>query len=131
VPTKIEKMEVIGKIVQILPMQSGVSQRGEWKKQEFIVETSEQYPKKICISGWAERVDQIQQLAVGAEVRVSINLESREFNERWYTDVRAWKIEAAGTNVTAQPNATPPAMDTPAAPVMDAGSDAADDDLPF
>ena len=76
-------------------------------------------------------MDQIQQLAVGAEVRVSINLESREFNERWYTDVRAWKIEAAGTNVTAQPNATPPAMDTPAAPVMDAGSDAADDDLPF
>lgn len=124
-------MEVIGRIVKILPMQSGVSQRGEWKKQEFVIETNEQYPKKICISGWAERVDQIQQLAEGAEVRVSINIESREYNERWYTDVRAWKIEAAGTNVQSSESTPPPAMDTPAAPVMDAGSDVADDDLPF
>ena len=125
-------MEVIGRIVKILPMQSGVSQRGEWKKQEFVIETNEQYPKKICISGWAERVDQIQQLSEGAEVRVSINIESREYNERWYTDVRAWKIEAAGTNVPQSPEMTPPpAMDSPAAPVMDAGSDVADDDLPF
>jgi hypothetical protein len=124
-------MEVIGKIVQILPVQNGTSQRGEWKKQEFILETNEQYPKKICISGWAERVDQIQTLAIGSEVRVSINLESREYNERWYTDVRAWKIEAAGTNVQATNTETPPAANAPAAPVMDAGSDVADDDLPF
>ncbi|MCK4679067.1 MAG: DUF3127 domain-containing protein [Bacteroidales bacterium] len=85
-------MEVTGKIIQLLDLLTGESKNGEWKKQDFIVETGSQYPKKVCISVWGDKIDQFN-LKEGEDVTVSINLESREFNNRWYTDVRAWKVE--------------------------------------
>ncbi len=88
-------MEVSGKVIQINPLQSGQGKNGEWKKQEFIIETKSQYPKKICITLWGDKIDQFS-LSQGEDVVVSIDLESREFNGRWYTDVRAWKIEKQG-----------------------------------
>lgn len=72
-------------------MKSGQSANGEWRKQEYILETDSQYPKKVCFMAWGEKVEQfaIQQ---GETVEVSIDLESREYNGRWYTDVKAWKV---------------------------------------
>lgn len=92
-------LEITGRVFSFLEEQSGSSQRGEWKKREFIIETKETYPKKICISCWNEKVDDLKNLKVGQDVKVSINIESREYNGRWYTDVRAWRIEseAAGS----------------------------------
>ncbi|MFT5512740.1 MAG: hypothetical protein ACI8SE_001138 [Bacteroidia bacterium] len=86
-------LEVTGQIIKLLPEQNGQSQRGAWKKQDMVIETNEQYPKKIAITCWGEKVDEIQQLTPGTAVKVAINIESREYNERWYTDIKAWKID--------------------------------------
>lgn len=119
-------MELAGKIVKRLPVVSGESTRGPWKKQDFIIETSEQYPKKVCVTCWGDKVDELENLTDGQDVRVAINIESREYNERWYTDVKAWKIDTAGAD---QP-ASAPVQNNPA-PVMDNSSDDDEGDLPF
>ncbi|MDR0605154.1 MAG: DUF3127 domain-containing protein [Bacteroidales bacterium] len=100
-------LEIIGKVQQILAPQSGIGRNGAWSKREFIIETLEQYPRKVCMSVWGEKVDTIeQQYPVGTLVKVSINIESREYNGKWYTDVRAWKIDPATMEET-QPENVP------------------------
>jgi hypothetical protein len=84
-------MELSGKIIKILPLQTGTSKNGTWKKQEFIVETSAQIPKKVCFSLWGDKIDQFK-LLEGEDAEVSFDLESREYNNRWYTEAKAWKI---------------------------------------
>jgi hypothetical protein len=87
-------LEITGKIVQLLDLQSGTSIRGDWKKQDFILETEEQYPRKICISLWGDKIGDISGIQLGREIiTVGITLESREFNGRWYTDVKGWRIQ--------------------------------------
>ena len=116
-------MEIEGKVVEHLELVTGQSARGEWKKQEFILETEGQYPKKVCISLWGDKVADLPN--INAEASVSINLESREYNGRWYTEVRAWKIEAKGAaNSVPAPNQAPPKVEN--IPSGDGG-----DDLPF
>lgn len=89
-------MEIKGKIVQVLAPQTGEGKNGPWRKQEFILETdAAQYPKKVCIAAWGDKFGEgaIQE---GNEVNVSFDVESREYNSRWYTDVKAWKIDKVG-----------------------------------
>jgi hypothetical protein len=99
-------MEVKGKVIQLLPVQSGMGKKGQWKKQEFIIETQAQFPKKICLSAWGDKVDQFG-LSVGDMVTVAVDLESREYNGRWYTEARAWKLEKTGQQ------SAPPADEEP------------------
>lgn len=135
-------MELIGKIVQVLPLQSGTSKAGNpWQKQEYILETlGTQYPRKVCFNLFGDNVNKFP-LQVGQEVTVSIDVESREFNGRWYTDVRAWNVvqgiqlpgvaaPAPGAYNAPQP-AAPAAPVAPSAPAAPAGSVGAADDLPF
>lgn len=134
-------MEISGRIIQVLPLQSGTSKTGNaWKKQEYVLETKDNYPRKVKFDFFGDRVDQFP-LAVGDDVVVSFDLESREFNGRWYTDVRGWKAEKvsaeqqmsqmpatvseASTNY-ATSNYGIPAVDPFAAPSSDES-----DDLPF
>jgi len=87
-------MQVKGKIQQILKPESGVSRAGkEWKKQEFVIETEEQFPRKVCFTLFNDKVSLIDGIAVGEEVEVAFNLESREFNGKWYHNINAWKID--------------------------------------
>lgn len=95
-------MEVKGRVVQLLPLQSGMGKKGQWKKQEFIIETQSQYPKKVCLSIWGDKVDQYR-LNVGDDISATVDLESREFNGRWYTEARVWKLEKPGGNQSAPP----------------------------
>lgn len=88
-------MQISAKLIQILPLQSGTGKNGEWKKQDIIVETQEQYPKKICVSVWGDKIPS-QPLIVGINLLIDIDIESREYNGRWYTDVKAWKIQVSG-----------------------------------
>lgn len=90
-------MQLTAKLTQLLPLQTGSGKNGEWKKQDIIVETAGQYPKKICISIWGDKINS-SQLQVGKELKVDFDIESREYNGKWYTDVKAWKIEVAGAN---------------------------------
>lgn len=114
-------MELKGRVIQMLPMQSGMGKKGQWRKQEFVVETQSQYPKKVCLSIWGDKIDQFG-ITEGDEVNVSVDLESREYNGRWYTEARAWKVEKSGGAATS--GAAPPPMEEP----MDSGGS---DDLPF
>lgn len=88
-------MQISAKLIQIFPLQSGTGKNGEWKKQDIIVETQEQYPKKICVSVWGDKIPS-QPLIVGINLLIDIDIESREYNGRWYTDVKAWKIQVSG-----------------------------------
>lgn len=86
-------MEVSGKIIAVLPPQGGMSKAGrEWKKQEYVLETHDSFPRKVKFDFFGDRVDQFK-LNIGDEVTVSFDIESREFNGRWYTDIRGWKAE--------------------------------------
>lgn len=97
-------MQITAKLIQMLPLQSGVSRNGEWKKQDIIVETDSRFPKKICISIWGDKIHP-PQLKIGNTLVIDFDLESREFNGRWYTDVKASKIETANAanNATSYP----------------------------
>ena len=127
-------MEIKGKIIHVLPLQEGVSRAGNpWKKQEYVLETEEQYPRKVCFNLFGDKVDQYP-AAIGDDVTVSFDLESREFNGRWYTDVRAWKIEKSAPAVQGVPDMPPMPNDIPPFPPAPAASDmpaSSTDDLPF
>jgi len=117
-------LEIVGRLIKKLPVQSGASTRGEWKKQEFVVETQENYPKKVCMNVWGEEsVSDLARYSEGDLLKVSVNIESREYNQRWYTDIRAWRIEKSGSESTTAPSAPAMGSDFP-------GDDGADD-LPF
>ena len=88
-------MQLTAKLAQILPAESGQGRNGEWKKQSIIVETDGQYPKKICITTWGDKFNAAQ-WQPGLLLTIDFDIESREFNGRWYTDLKAWKIEPAG-----------------------------------
>ena len=116
-------MEITGKVIQLLPVQSGEGRNGPWKKQEFILETAGQYPKKVCLTTWGDKIEQFA-LKENEVVTASIELESREYNGRWSTDVRAWRVERD----------QPSKDESPAAPDEAQGFDADDgdpEDLPF
>lgn len=128
-------IEVLGRLTQILPEVTGNGKNGAWMKQEFIIETSDMYPKKICISAWGDKVDMLKNFSAGDDLKISVNIESREYNSRWYTDVRAWKIERAG-NSDSETHSNAPApsnvkSDKPSPPDQGIPSSAYNDDLPF
>jgi hypothetical protein len=117
-------MELKGKVVQLLQQQTGMGKKGQWKKQEFILETQSQYPKKICLSVWGDKIDQYN-LSVGEVINVAVDLESREYNGRWYTEARAWKVDKNGANGS-DSNAAPVPTEEPYTDM-----NGASDDLPF
>jgi hypothetical protein len=91
-------MQLTAKIIQLLPLQTGTGKNGEWKKQDIIVETDAQYPKKICVSIWGDKINE-SQLKLGNNLKIDFDMESREFNGKWYTDIKAWKIEVSVSDV--------------------------------
>ena len=136
-------MEVVGKIIQVLPAQEGVGRNGNpWKVQPYVLETLDQYPRKVHFEVFGE--DRIKQNSCELDqlVTVSFDIESREFNGRWYTSIRAWRIQqgdttqaAAGAPATAPaaPAAAAQAPIEPAANVdpFDASAGDGTSDLPF
>ena len=129
-------MEIVGKVVQLGTLIEGNSPRGPWKKQELIIETVEQYPKKVCLLCWNERVNDANSFFVGQTIKAQISIESREFNGKWYTDVRAFRfdLEQPAQQPAAQPmNQMPPQMPQQPLPPMNEDYFASDngDDLPF
>lgn len=128
-------MEVIGKIIHVLPLQSGTSQAGnQWKKQEYVLETEDAYPKKVCFDFFGDRVDQFP-LAIGDRVRLNFDIESREYQGRWYTSIRGWKaekIDAQAMTAAPAPMAAPQqAVPAPPPAMTDFTQTSDNDDLPF
>jgi len=86
-------MEITGKIIKMLPLQSGQGKNGVWKKQEYILEVpSDKFPKKVCIAIWGDNIEKFN-IQEGNNITAGIDVESREFNGRWYTDVKAWRVK--------------------------------------
>lgn len=100
-------MEVKGRIFQILEAISGQSARGAWKKQEFVIETMDQYPKKICFSVWNDKIA-LDTFNSNTVLNVHFNAESREYNGRWYTDLGAWKVDIEDASSIAADMPPPP-----------------------
>ena len=140
-------LELECNLVRKLEPVSGTSARGPWSKQEFIVQYQDgNFPNQVVLNVWGEdKVRDLGQYQPGDRIKASLTPSSREFNGRWYTDIRAWKIErviapAVGTAAAAPaaPAAAAPAHPAaPAAPVAPAAPDAIDlsegseEDLPF
>jgi hypothetical protein len=91
VKEKEDKNDYTGTVIKVMPVQTGSGAKGTWNKQGFAIETNDQYPKKIYFELWGDKVERCPK--VGDVVTVGYNAESREYNERWYTDLRAWKVE--------------------------------------
>lgn len=122
-------LKITGKVTQLLEVVSGEGKNGPWRKQDFIIETSGQYPKQICVTQWGDNIDSFG-IREGDEITASIDLQSREYNGRWYTDVKAWRVDRgqdgggapsgqSGPSDEPWPSSTPADLSTP------------DDDLPF
>jgi hypothetical protein len=117
-------MEIKGRIVQMLPLQTGMGKKGEWKKLGFIMETEGQYPKKINLNVWGTKVDEYQ-LRVGDVATFHLDIESREYQSKWFTEIRVWKLEKHSSGPVVNTQQAPPPASEPF--VADDGSS----DLPF
>lgn len=121
-------LQVKGIVEKILNAESGVSRVGkDWKKQEFVIETQDQFPKKVCFTLFNDKVSLIEQIKVGDEIEVYFNVESREYNGKWFHNINAWKIEQPSENINMKD--APPEYrleDIPPEP-----ADEGDGDLPF
>lgn len=87
------ELSITGKVVIVLPEQTGQGKNGVWTKQDFVIKTNDQYPKTVLFSAWGDLSDIAGNLQEGEEITVSFNPESREYNGKYYTDLKAWKIE--------------------------------------
>ena len=112
-------MEITGKIIVALPEQSGVSKAGNsWKKKEYVLETQETYPKKVHFDLFGDKADKYP-LSVGQTVKLSFDIESREYNGRWFTSIRGWQAEPVDDAMNSAPVSTPvyPTASNAGAPV--------------
>lgn len=133
-------LELTGKLIKVMPEVSGQSQKGAWNKQDFVLETIDQFPKKVCMTAWGEKANDLKQYTPGDTLKVTINLESREYNDRWYTEARAWRIEvvdgdAVRPETTSAPAPRPAGASAPAqsaaTPFGMNSFDEESNDLPF
>ena len=96
-------MEISGKIIAVLPIATGQGKNGTWRSQDYVLETADQYPKKVCFNLFGDKIDQYQ-IGIDETVNISFDVESREYNGRWYTTVRAWKVDKVGEQAAATIN---------------------------
>lgn len=122
-------IEISGKLSQLLPLQTGTGKNGEWKKQEFVIETDDQFPKKICMNLWGDKIDELKNVTIGQTINASVNIESREYNGRWYTDIKVWKLDIASAGVGPQGGA--PAITSDPEFINNLVTENEGDDLPF
>lgn len=122
----------------LLPLVTGQSARGEWKKQEVIFELPGEFSRKLCVGFWNDRAGEAAALRPGDRVALSVNVESREYNGRWYTEVRAWRMnrlesQADPMGAGGYPPPFPPEerMPSSSGSTTTATSAAEVDDLPF
>lgn len=139
-------MEIEGKIIVVLPAREGVSSRGtQWKSQDYVIETHEQYPRKCCFNVFGSDKIDLFNIQSGEELRVSFDIDAHEYQGRWFNSIRAWKVERIdagntqpmpqgvpfGDQAPAQAAAAPQAQAAQAAPFPPQQDGESEDDLPF
>lgn len=138
-------LEIEGTLTRKMDVQSGRSARGDWAKQEFLVEFQEgKFPTTAVFTAWGQdKVSELDKYSVGDQVKVTFNINSREYQGRWYTDLRMWRISEAGAASAPAAPAAPAArapmassvpagfQAAPAPSLADMPAESAEDDLPF
>ena len=139
------EFQVTGKVTHVLPLVEGDSRKNpgtKWQKQDYVIETFEEWPKKIAFNIWGEDRIKMADLHIGDTITLTFTVESREYNGRWYTDIRcqsAVKGDAAAAGYGQQPSFGPASPQQgfqaprPSAPQGGAfgGEQGGADDLPF
>ncbi len=90
-------MQTTGKLLEKMPVISGEGKNGIWKKQDILLEIGTEYKKKLCVTIWGDKVN-LDSFAIGDSVIAHLELESRQYNDKWYSDIKAWKLEKSGEN---------------------------------
>lgn len=129
-------MELQGKVIAVLPARSGVSARGEWKSQSFVIETHDSFPRKMVFDVFGEERLTRFNTQLGQEVNVSFDIDAHEYNGRWFNNIRAFDVRLVDPSTV---SAAPTAQAAPAAPQQPANApfppqpeqSNSDDDLPF
>lgn len=129
-------MELQGKVIAVLPARSGVSARGEWKSQSFVIETHDSFPRKMVFDVFGEERLTRFNIQLGQEVNVSFDIDAHEYNGRWFNNIHAFDVRLVDPNTV---SAAPAAQAAPAAPQQPANApfppqpeqSNSDDDLPF
>lgn len=115
-------LKIAGHVVELLEEQSGEGKNGPWRKRDFILEAESNYPAKVCLTQWGDEIDKTE-LQVGERLTAHIDIRSREYNGRWYTDVKAWRVEKeAAPGDKTEASGGPPDFSVPPPD---------DDDMPF
>lgn len=126
-------MELTGKIIAVMEARGGVSARtgNSWKTQEYVLEVPGQYPKRCVFNVFGE--DRINQFNIqnGDELTIQFDIDAREYNGRWYNDVRAYNVIRGQQPVAGAPSAAPSAATSPFPPAQEPASEGSSDDLPF
>ena len=143
-------LELEGTLRQKLGVQSGTSARGQWAKQEFILEFPDgNFTAQACFTAWGQdKVAELDKYQVGDKIKVAFNLKAREYNGRWYNDLQIWRISPAGAAAPTAPGAPAypvqsapsfpaqtgnpaPAYEAPAPTLADMPGESETEDLPF
>lgn len=128
-------MEITGKVLAVLELQSGTSKKGsEWKKRDFVIETlDEKFPKKVCFTLFGDRADACP--SIDSVVNVAFDIDAHEYNGKWFNSVNAWKVEPANAQQQAAQQqakqAPQPSSPAPVANSNPAPSNSSSTDLPF
>ena len=127
-------MEITGKITYVLPERSGTSARGEWKAQSFVVETEDNYPRKMVFDVFGAERLQTFNIKVGDKVKVSFDIDAHEYQGRWFNNIRAYDVshlDAAAAQAAAADPQTTQAAPAPFPPAQPDAAGESTDDLPF
>ena len=117
-------MEIEGKLLQLLPVQDIKSQKGVMRKMEFVLEIESKFPKKLCFELWNDKID-LMNSKIGNKIKIYFDVDSREYNGKWYTKATAWKVENMENSSSAQN------MSNEELPATFSASKEEMDDLPF
>ena len=120
-------MDIKGVVKAVLPLQSGTSAKGEWKRQTIVVEYQDgQYTSTVALDN-AKKAEEFGKLNIGDECTFKCNTPtSREYNGRWYTSVNCW-----GWDVDNKAEAVSESQPTPEPTTTTEPTAKADDDMPF
>ena len=107
-------MEIKGKVIAALDVKKGVSKSTgkEWSSQDYVIETQEQYPKKVCFNIWGDKIEAFA-VKVGEMLTVSIDIDAHEYEGKWFNQIRAWKVERGDA-----PTAPAPMENNPIPPTV-------------
>ena len=124
-------LEIEGKIIRKLARQGGTNARGDWSKQEFVLEYQDgNYPAQVCFTSFGdEKIADLEKYQIGDEVKISFNIRAREYNGRWYNDIRVWRITPA-SQADSEPHQGRNLSPAPSLEDMPQEKDG-EDDMPF